>query len=101
MATLTRDQVKNVVTESLEKIADLPDDIETAPLTNMVPFQQQVFLSALKSILNALPFFMDDGTTSDAAFYDVDLTPDSINLWATGGDCINWITANQKVVFKN
>jgi hypothetical protein len=60
-----------------------------------------MFLSALKSKLNALPYNMNNGTTNHLAYYDVDLMPDSIDSWPKVKDCIDFITDNQKVVFKN
>lgn len=99
MASLTRNQIKDVVIKSLKTIADIPDNVEAAALANMVAMHQEVFLSALKTNLNALPYIMDDGTTSNAAYYDADLTSDTIKLWTTVGDCIDWITKNQSVVY--
>jgi len=99
MAFLNRDQVKGVVIKSLQTVSDIPDDVEAATFTNMNAIQQHMFLSSLKANLNALPYYMNDGTTSNLAYYDVDLTPDSTGQWATVGDCIDWIVANQSVVY--
>ena len=100
MALLNRDQVKAVVTDSLKVIADLPADVESSTFTNFDDEQKQIFLKALKDKLNALKYIKDDGTTTDAAYYDVDLTPDSIDLWHTVKDCIDWVVENQNVVDK-
>jgi hypothetical protein len=100
MALLSREQVKAVVTASLKVIADLPDDVESSTFANFNDQQKQIFLKTLKNKLNGLPYIKDDGTTTDAAYYDVDLTPGSIASWATVKDCIDWIVANQKVVYK-
>ena len=99
MALLTRDQIKAVVIKSLQTVADIPDDVESATFANMNAMEQHMFLSSLKANLNALPYYMDDGTTSNLAYYDIDLTPDSIGQWPTVKDCIDWIVANQNVVY--
>jgi hypothetical protein len=100
MAFLRRDQVKtHVVIASLSVIADLPNDVESAPLTPLNDMQDHIFLTTLKSKLNALPYFMNDGSTNYLAYYDVNLRPDSIDDWPTVKDCIDWIVANQRVVY--
>jgi hypothetical protein len=100
MALLTRTQVKAIVVASLKTVANLPDDVEAATLGNMVAAQQEVFLSALKTNLNNSPYYLDDGSTSDAPNYDIDIMPDTFGKWATVGDCIDWVTQNQSVEFK-
>ena len=100
MALLNRDQVKAVVVTSLEAVADLPADVEAATFNYMTDMQKNVFLTQLKSNLNASPYIQDDGTTSDTAYYDVDLMPDSIYQWPTVKDCIDWVTANQMIVYR-
>ena len=103
MAYLTQPQVTAIVTESLSEVADLPAgtaNILNSPLTGMNDEQQHIFLSALKTNLNALPYEIGDGTTSDQAYYDIDLTPATFNQWQTVGDCVDWIVNNQDVVFK-
>ena len=99
MASLTRDQVKQVVIDSLSAIASLPVDVEAANFNAMNVLQKHMFLSALKSKLNALPYTMNDGSTNYLAYYDVDLMPDSIDDWPRVKDCINFINDNQKVVY--
>jgi len=101
MAFLTRDQVKQVVIDALRTISNLPSNVEMADFGSMNELQKQMFLSALKSKLNALPYNMNDGTTNHLAYYDIDLMPDSIDNWPTVKDCIDFINDNQKVVFKN
>jgi len=99
MAFLTRNQVKSVIIESLKVVADLPDNVEEATFTGFDQFQQHTFLSALKSKLNALPYNLNNGQTTHAAYYDVDLKPDSTDDWPTVKDCIDWVTDNQYVVY--
>ena len=101
MAYLTREQVKQVVIDSLKTVADLPNDMESANFSNMNDFQKHAFLSSLKSKLNALPYNMNDGTTNHLAYYDVDLMPDSTDSWPSVKDCIDFVTDNQKVVYLN
>jgi hypothetical protein len=103
MAYLTAQQVLPVVIKSLSVVADLPngnDNILNSPFTGMNPQQQDRFLTALKDNLNELPYITDQGTTSSDAYYDVDLTDETINLWPTVGDCVNWIVDNQAVIYK-
>jgi len=101
MAFLTRDQAKQVVIDALRTIADLPSNVEMADFNSMNDLQKHMFLSALKSKLNALPYNMNNGTTNHLAYYDVDLMPDSTDGWPKVKDCIDFINDNQKVVFKN
>src|SRR5258708_2747580 len=101
MAFLTKDQVKPVVVDSLKVVADVPDNVEASTFANFTSDDSHIFLTVLKSKLNALPYIMDNGTTTHTAYYDVDLTPDSINSWPTVLDCINWIVDNQNVVYLN
>jgi hypothetical protein len=102
MAFLNRDQVKNVVLASLRVVADLPPgDVEQASFAGFNDFQEHIFLSALKSKLNALPYYKNNGQETYAAYYDVDLMPDSIDNWPTVKDCIDWVVENQKVVYLN
>lgn len=99
MARLKRVQVKEVVADSLSVVADIPDDFEDADFGAFDDFQKHVFLSNLKGKLNALPYFKNDGTTTFMAYYNVDLVPDSTDDWPLVRDCIDWVTANQKVVY--
>lgn len=99
MALLNRNQIQEVVYKSLTAIADLPDDPEKATFTAFTNDQKHIFLSTLKRQINALPYYMNDGSTSYRAYYNVDLTPDSTDEWPTVGDCIDWIQENQKVVY--
>jgi hypothetical protein len=99
MAFLTRSQVKVVVIDSLRTIADLPADVEAATFAMANAQQKKVFLANLKSKLNALPYQLDSGGTSNDAYYDVDLMPTSTDNWPTVKDCIDWVTANQKVIY--
>lgn len=101
MGYLKRGQVKQVVVAALKTIADLPSDVESADFSSMNDMQKHFFLSALKSKLNALPYYMNNGTTNHLAYYDVDLTPDSTDQWPTIKDCIDWIVDNQKVIYLN
>ena len=99
MAFLKRDQVKVIVADSLKVIADLPADVEEAPLNMLNEQQQQVFLSTLKTKLNASPYYKDDGSTSDKAHYDVDLNARSVGEWADVKACIDWVKKNHKVIY--
>jgi len=101
MALLTYDQVSAVVAASLKTIADLPDpaNLATATFAGMNDQQQQMFLSALKQKLNALPYYRSDGVTSNMAYYDVNLVPGCIANWPTVGSCIEWVTENQQIIF--
>jgi hypothetical protein len=99
MAFLTRDQVKEIVIDSLSTVADLPSNVEAANFNGMSDFQKHLFLTTIKSKLNALPFHMNNGSTNHLAFYDVDLMPDSVDDWPTVKDCIDFINSKQKVVF--
>ena len=101
MAFLNRNQIKSVVIAALEVIADIPENVEDANFASFNDLQDHIFLSTLKSKLNALPYIMNSGATNFLAYYDVDLTPDSIDDWPTVGDCISWIEENQKVVYLN
>lgn len=95
MSNLTREQVKVIVIEALSKVADLPEDVEAATFDQMVPMHRRTFLENLKRLLNAAPFEESPGT----AFYDVDLEMETIDLWKTVGVCIDWVFANQMIVF--
>lgn len=99
MAFLKRNQIKPVVLKSLKSIADLPDDPEAANFSQLEIFQRHVFLSTLKGNLNSLPYYMNDGTTSFLAYYDISLMPDSVDDWPTVKDCIDWIKENQRVIY--
>ena len=99
MAFLKREQIKSVVSDSLNVIAGLPSDVESSTFTNLTSDQKHIFLTVLKSKLNALLYNMDDGSTNHLAYYDVDLMPDSVDTWGTVKDCINWMVENQKVVY--
>ncbi|MFD2600774.1 hypothetical protein [Flavobacterium suzhouense] len=99
MALLTRTQIKTVVLRSLKTIADLPEDPEAATFAAFDNFQKHVFLSTLKGQINALPYYMNDGSTSYLAYYNINLTPDSTDEWPTVADCIDWIIENQRVVY--
>lgn len=101
MAVLTRDQVKNIVVKSLESVADLPANVEAATFAQFVDMDKHTFLSTLTTNLNEEPYHTNDGGTSDQAYYDADLTDDSIGQWATVGGCIDWIRDHQKTVYKN
>jgi len=99
MAQLNRDEVKKIVTDSLAVIADVPQgNIDNTSLAMLNDEQKQTFLSTLKTKINAAPYHLRSGNISDAAYYDVPLTMDTIGGWNTVGDCINWITANQVTV---
>ncbi|HEY2721623.1 MAG TPA: hypothetical protein VGI82_07855, partial [Chitinophagaceae bacterium] len=87
MAFLKRDQVKQAVIDALKTVANVPANVETADFKNMTDLQKHMFLSALITKLNALPYNMNDGSTNHLAYYDVDLTPDSIDDWPTVKDC--------------
>ena len=95
MDFLTREQVKAIVIASLKAVAGLPEDVESATFQQMNPFQRKVFLENLKENLNAKP------PGNDEATYDVNLQLDTIDLWDTVEDCIDWVTENQMVVFAN
>lgn len=101
MGYLKRSQAKQVVVAALKTIADLPPDVESSDFSNMNDMQKHFFLSALKSKLNGLPYYMNNGTTNHLAYYDVDLLPDSTDDWPTIKDCIDWIVENQKVIYLN
>lgn len=99
MAFLKRNQIKPVVLQSLKVVADLPADPEGSTFQAFDTFQKHVFLTTLKGKLNALPYFMNDGSTSFLAYYDVNLMPDSTDEWPTVKECIDWIKDNQRVVY--
>lgn len=99
MAFLKRNQIKTVVLKSLESVADLPADPESADFGALNSFQKHVFLSTLKGKINALPYYMNDGSASYLAYYDINLRPDSTDDWPTVKDCIDWIVENQRVVY--
>lgn len=102
MALLTSTQVTAVVAASLKTIADIPSDPEAlreATFTGMNEQQDQLFLSALKQKLNALPYYKSDGTTSNLAYYDINLLPGCLSSWPTVGDCIDWVTDNQQIIY--
>ncbi len=99
MALLNRDQVKQIVIATLTVIADIPKgNIDNTSLDMLNDEQKQTFLSTLKTKINAAPYHLRNGNISDAAYYDVPLTIDTINSWNTVGNCIDWITANQVTV---
>lgn len=99
MSYLTRTQVKRVVSSALRAVADLPQNIETTNFSSFNDFQKHLFLAALKSRLNAEPYHMNNGTSNHLAYYDVDLMPDSVDDWPIVGDCIDFVTENQKVIY--
>jgi len=99
MALLSRNQIQKVVFKSLTAIADLPNDPEKADFTAFTNDQKHIFLSTLKGQINSLPYYMNDGSTSYLAYYNINLAPDSTDDWPTVGDCIDWIKENQKVVY--
>jgi|SRR6218665_2252131 len=99
MALLKRNQIKQIVLQSLRTIADLPANPEQSNFNALNAFQKHVFLSNLKGKINALPYYMNDGTTTHLAYYDIHLKPDSTDDWPTVKDCIDWIKNNQRVVY--
>ena len=99
MALLKRAQVKTVVLQSLKSVADLPDNPESSNFSALNSFQKHVFLTTLKGKLNALPYYLNDGTTTYVAYYDIYLVPDSTDDWPAVKDCIDWIVENQEVVY--
>jgi hypothetical protein len=99
MALLNRNQIKAIVLESLETIADLPQNPEESNFESLTNLQKHIFLSALKRKLNASPYYMNDGSTTFVAYYDIHLKPDSTDDWSTVKDCINWIKKYQRVVY--
>lgn len=96
MPLLTRDQVKSIVLDALEKVADLPADPESAPFNQMQDEHKQVFLDWLKQLLNGYPYPDDNGA---GRYYDVPLSLDLLNGWATVKDCIDYIFENQAVAY--
>ena len=99
MALLTRDQVKQVVLDSLKAVGDLPANPEQSTFQDFNTMQKHVFLSNLKSKLNSLPYIMNDGTLTHTAYYDVNLNPDSTDSWPAVKDCIDWVFNNQFVCY--
>jgi hypothetical protein len=99
MALLKKNQIKQIVLQSLKTIADLPTNPEESNFDALNVFQKHVFLSTLKGKINALPYYMNDGTTSHLAYYDINLKPDSTDDWPKVSDCIDWIKNNQRVVY--
>ena len=99
MALLDRDQIKTVVFHSLETIADLPQNPEASNFSSLDNFHKHVFLSTLKGKINSLPYFMNDGTTTYMAYYDIAINPDSTDDWGTVKACIDWIEENQRVIY--
>ena len=99
MALLNPSQIKAIVFESLKTVADLSSQPEDATFASMSNFQKHVFLSALKRKLNASPYYMNDGSTTFLAYYDVILRPDTVDEWPTVKDCIEWINLKQIVVY--
>jgi len=97
MKLLNRDQVKALVIESLKQVAGVPADVEDATFDQMVEFQRKVFIEALKKHINEEPVIDGDGN----AFYDIDLNLNSFDNWATVGDCIDSITENLRITFRN
>jgi hypothetical protein len=101
MALLKREQVKQVVINSLSIVADLPSDVESVTFEAFNELQVRVFLSTLKRKLNGLPYYLNDGTTSDRAYYDIDIKSNALDDWPTVKHCIDWIEENQRVVYYN
>lgn len=82
MADMTRTDVKRIVESALRRVADFNGDIEAYTFKRFLTFHKEVFLSALKT--GVLGFVRDEST-----HYDIDLTQDSIDEWATVGACID------------
>jgi len=93
MPLLTSDQVKSIVLQALQTVADLPADPENADFSQMRPEHQKVFLTSLKDLLNAYPY------PGGGAYYDVVLNMDVFGQWKIVQDCIDYVTANQMVVY--
>ncbi len=84
MPALTRNVAKNIVTDSLRRIADFNGDVEGYTFRRFGVFHKEVFLAALKA--GVIVTARDENN-----HYDVDLTPDSFDQWPTVGDCITWV----------
>lgn len=100
MADLTREQVKAIVVESLKVVADTGGDVEQATFSNFTDDHKRAFLSALRKKLNSSLYYLDDGGTSNQAYYDAPLKDNSIDGWPTVKDCIDWVEEKQITVFK-
>lgn len=99
MADLRRPQIKTVVLASLEVVADLPTDPEKSNFKMFTNFHKHVFLTTLKGKLNALPYYMNDGSENYFAYYDIRVKPDSTDDWETVKDCIDWIVKYQETIY--
>jgi hypothetical protein len=82
MADLQRSDVKAIVRDALRRVADFTGDIEAYTFDRFFQFHKEVFLAALKA--GILGFVRGPRSS-----YDLDLTPDSIDDWATIGACID------------
>lgn len=97
MKLLNRDQVKALVIKALERVANVPANVEDADFDQMVEFQRRVFIEALKAFINDEPVIDGD----ENVFYDIDLNMDSFDDWPTVGACIDWVLSNHRITFKN
>jgi len=87
----TRATAKAVVRDSLREVADVrSDNIEHFTFRHFHPYHRTVFLSALMVIVLQVLY-------RDAGYYDLILHDDSIKLWPTVGDCIDWVFHNKKL----
>ncbi len=101
MARLSRADVKRVVIASLKAVASPPPNVEAASFVGLTDSQEHIYLTTLRSKLNALPYQMNDGSSNYLAYYDINLTPDSIDDWQTIGDSIDWITESQIIIYNS
>ena len=82
---------KWVVMNALKDVADFrSDNIEHFTFRRFRTYHKSVFLASLKLSIQQV-------VEGDRKYYDIMLNDDSIDQWATVGDCINWIVQNRKL----
>ena len=97
MAFLKRDQIKEIVKNSLLSIADFTGDIEGYEFKHLNELHKKVFVTKLKKLINEEPYRDRAGNIHMDQYYDVPLSMGLVNSWKTLPDCINYVRENQTV----
>ncbi|WP_243350082.1 hypothetical protein [Parabacteroides sp. FAFU027] len=97
MAFLETDQIKEIAKCALKEVADFSGDIDSFEFKQFQEYHKTVFLTKLKELINKLPYYGVDSKVNPEKYYDVPLSKDTLNTWASVKDCINYVYENQTV----
>lgn len=97
MAFLSRNQIKDIVTNALSVVADFNGDIDNYEFKNFHESHKNVFINKVKELINSYPYYDRAGNSDFERYYDVPLSVESFNSWLIISDCIQFIFDNQVV----